>query len=73
MAVITVPETLTAPAVSHWDSPWLNRKFVSGLVMVLAVLLQQRKKQLLFATKLCVESATGVTGICGDVLETRGF
>ena len=39
MAAITVPETLSAPTVSHWDSPWLNRKFVTGLVMVLAVLL----------------------------------
>ena len=39
MAAITVPESLSAPAVSHWDSPWLNKKFVSGLVMVGAVLL----------------------------------
>jgi peptide/nickel transport system permease protein len=39
MAAITVPETLSTPTVSHWDSPWLNRKFVSGLVMVSAVLL----------------------------------
>jgi peptide/nickel transport system permease protein len=39
MAAITVPEALTAPAVNHWDSPWLNRKFVTGLVMVSAVLL----------------------------------
>ena len=39
MATITVPESLTAPAgVSRWDSPWVNRKFVSGLAMVLAVL-----------------------------------
>jgi peptide/nickel transport system permease protein len=39
MAAITVPETLSAPAVSHWDSPWLNRKFVTGAIMVMAVLL----------------------------------
>ena len=39
MAAITVPESLTAPAVSHWDSPWVNKKFLSGLVMVSAVLL----------------------------------
>src|SRR5437667_11817152 len=40
MATITVPESLTAPAgVSRWDSPWVNRKFVSGLAMVVAVLL----------------------------------
>jgi peptide/nickel transport system permease protein len=40
MAAVTVPETLSAPAgISRWDSPWLNAKFVSGLVMVLAVLL----------------------------------
>ncbi len=40
MAVVTVPETLSAPAgISRWDSPWLNAKFVSGLVMVLAVLM----------------------------------
>lgn len=40
MATITVPETLVAPAgINRWDSPWLNAKFVSGLVMVLAVLL----------------------------------
>src|SRR4030088_1446663 len=40
MATIAVPETLIAPAgVSRWESPWLNAKFVSGLVMVLAVLL----------------------------------
>jgi peptide/nickel transport system permease protein len=40
MAVVTVPETLSAPAgISRWDSPWLNAKFVSGLVLVLAVLL----------------------------------
>src|SRR5215467_2480961 len=39
MAAITVPETLSTPTVSHWDSPWLNRKFVTGLVMVSAVLL----------------------------------
>jgi peptide/nickel transport system permease protein len=39
MATITVPESLTAPAgISRWDSPWLNKKFISGLVMVLAVL-----------------------------------
>src|SRR5207244_10440944 len=39
MATITVPESLTDPAgVSRWDSPWVNRKFVSGLAMVLAVL-----------------------------------
>src|SRR5689334_7305022 len=39
MAAVTVPETLTAPAVSHWDSPWVNKKFVTGLVMVGAVML----------------------------------
>jgi peptide/nickel transport system permease protein len=40
MAIITVPETLTAPAgISRWDSPWLNVKFVSGLVLVVVVLL----------------------------------
>lgn len=40
MATITIPESLTAPAgVNRWDSPWLNRKFVTGLVMVLGVLL----------------------------------
>jgi peptide/nickel transport system permease protein len=40
MATITVPETLVqAPAARRWDSPWLSAKFVSGLVMVLAVLL----------------------------------
>jgi peptide/nickel transport system permease protein len=39
MAAITVPEALTAaPGITHWDSPWLNRKFVSGLILVLAVL-----------------------------------
>jgi peptide/nickel transport system permease protein len=38
--MITVPETLVAPAgINRWDSPWLNAKFVSGLIMVLAVLL----------------------------------
>lgn len=40
MASVTVPETLIAPAgLNRWDSPWLNPKFVAGLVMVLAVLL----------------------------------
>ena len=40
MATITIPESLTSPAgVNRWDSPWLNRKFVTGLVMVMAVLL----------------------------------
>src|SRR5438132_9276416 len=40
MATITVPETLIGPAgINRWDSPWLNAKFVSGLVMVVAVLL----------------------------------
>ncbi len=40
MATITVPETLVqAPIARRWDSPWLNAKFVTGLVMVLAVLL----------------------------------
>jgi peptide/nickel transport system permease protein len=40
MAAVTVPESLTVPAgVNRWDSPWLNRKFVTGLVMVLAVML----------------------------------
>jgi len=40
MATITIPETLTAQAgLNRWDSPWLNPKFMSGLVMVLAVLL----------------------------------
>src|SRR6266487_4412559 len=39
MASITVPESLTGQAgLNRWDSPWLNTKFVSGLVMVLAVL-----------------------------------
>ena len=40
MATITVPEALVAPAgLNRWDSPWLNTKFVSGLVMVVAVLM----------------------------------
>src|SRR5258707_231881 len=40
MATITVPETLIAPAgVNRWDSPWVNAKFVSGLVMMLAVII----------------------------------
>ena len=40
MAAITVPETLIAPAgINRWDSPWLNAKFITGLVMVLVVLL----------------------------------
>ncbi|MDQ6673156.1 MAG: ABC transporter permease [Chloroflexota bacterium] len=40
MASITIPETLTSPAgLNRWDSPWLNPKFVIGLVLVLAVLL----------------------------------
>src|SRR6266851_3371979 len=40
MATITIPETLTGQAgLNRWDSPWLNPKFMSGLVMVLAVLL----------------------------------
>jgi peptide/nickel transport system permease protein len=40
MATITIPESLTAPAgVNRWESPWLNRKFVTGLVMVMSVLL----------------------------------
>jgi peptide/nickel transport system permease protein len=40
MAIVTVPETLIQPAgINRWDSPWLNAKFVTGLVMVLAVLL----------------------------------
>src|SRR6266702_3286496 len=40
MATITVPETLTGTAcVKRWDSPTLNPKFMSGLVMVLVVLL----------------------------------
>ncbi len=40
MATIAVPEALIAPAgINRWDTPWLNPKFVSGLVMVLAVLL----------------------------------
>ena len=40
MATIVVPETLIAPAgVNRWDSPWLNTKFVSGFVMVVAVLM----------------------------------
>jgi peptide/nickel transport system permease protein len=40
MATITVPETLIAPpGINRWDSPWVNSKFVSGLVMVLVVLL----------------------------------
>src|SRR6266487_3414201 len=40
MASITVPESLTGQAgLNRWDSPWPNTKFVSGLVMVLAVLL----------------------------------
>src|SRR5918911_1103538 len=39
MASITVPEALVQPAgASRWESPWLNPKFVSGLMMVLAVL-----------------------------------
>src|ERR671932_1294357 len=39
MATISVPEVLVQPAgVSRFDSPWLNVKFVTGLVMVLAVL-----------------------------------
>src|SRR5438094_8002480 len=40
MATITIPETLTGQAgLNRWDSPWLNPKFMTGLVMVLAVLL----------------------------------
>ena len=40
MATITVPETLTGTAgLNRWDSPWLNPKFMTGLVLVLAVLL----------------------------------
>jgi peptide/nickel transport system permease protein len=40
MATITVPETLVQPAgLNRWDSPWVNTKFVAGLVMVMAVLL----------------------------------
>src|SRR4030081_587593 len=40
MASITVPETLIAPAgLNRWDSPWLNPKFVTGMVMIVAVLL----------------------------------
>jgi peptide/nickel transport system permease protein len=40
MASITIPETLTGQAgLNRWDSPWLNPKFMTGLVMVLAVLL----------------------------------
>ena len=40
MASITVPESLiAAPGLNRWDSPWLNPKFMSGLVMVVAVLL----------------------------------
>src|SRR6266851_4042682 len=40
MATITIPETLTGQAgLNRWDSPWLNPKFMSGLVMVPAVLL----------------------------------
>ena len=40
MATIVVPESLVAPAgLNRWDSPWLNTKFVSGLIMVVAVLM----------------------------------
>jgi peptide/nickel transport system permease protein len=40
VASIAVPETLIATAgLNRWDSPWLNRKFISGLIMVLAILL----------------------------------
>ena len=40
MATITIPETLTGTAgLNRWDSPWLNPKFMTGLVMVVAVLL----------------------------------
>ena len=40
MATITVPETLIAPAgINRWDSPWLNTKFVAGLLMVIVVLM----------------------------------
>ena len=39
MATISVPEVLVQPAgVNRFESPWLNAKFVTGLVMVLAVL-----------------------------------
>jgi hypothetical protein len=39
MATISVPEVLIQPAgVNRFESPWLNVKFVTGLVMVLAVL-----------------------------------
>ena len=39
MATISVPEVLAQPAgVNRFESPWLNAKFVTGLVMVLAVL-----------------------------------
>ena len=39
MATISVPEVLIQPAgVNRFESPWLNAKFVTGLVMVLAVL-----------------------------------
>jgi peptide/nickel transport system permease protein len=39
MATISVPEVLAQPAgVNRFESPWLNTKFVTGLVMVLAVL-----------------------------------
>ena len=39
MATISVPEVLVQPAgVNRFESPWLNTKFVTGLVMVLAVL-----------------------------------
>src|ERR687884_2035211 len=38
MATISVPEVLVQPAgVNRFESPWLNAKFVTGLVMVLAV------------------------------------
>ena len=47
MAIVTPdqvapPEPIAvrrASRFNRWDSPWLNTKFVSGLVMVLAVLL----------------------------------